>query len=63
MEEYKNLNLKKDKLVKEIKKLNKNFEENKIKKEDYEKSKHKLERELVEVMDYLIQYKYLLNLK
>lgn len=63
MEAYKNLNRKKDKLVQEIKKLNKDFEQNKISREDYEKNKHKLERELVEVMDYLVQYKYVLNLK
>ena len=63
MEAYKNLNQKKDKLVQEIKKLNKEFEQDKIPQDDYKKKKHKLERELVEVMDYLVQYKYLLNLK
>ena len=63
MEAYKNLNQKKDKLVQKIKKLNKEFEQDKIPQDDYKKKKHKLERELVEVMDYLVQYKYLLNLK
>ena len=63
MEEFKNLNRKKDKLVQDIKKLNKDFEQNKIPKDVYEKNKHKLERELVEVMDYLVQYKHVLNLK
>jgi len=61
MDSFKNLNKKKKLLVEGIKKLNKDFEKNSISKEDYEKEKHKMERELVQVMDYLVQYKFIMN--
>ena len=61
MDSFKNLNKKKTELVESIKKLNKDFEKNKISKEDFEKEKHKIERELVQVMDYLVQYKFVMN--
>ncbi len=63
MDSFKNLNKKKKQLVEEIKKLNKDFEKNNISKEDYEVKKHKLERDLVQVMDYLVQYKFMMNMK
>ncbi|MHA1894151.1 MAG: hypothetical protein ACTSX4_06600 [Candidatus Helarchaeota archaeon] len=63
MDSFKKLNQEKDKLVDDIKKLNRMFEHEKISQEEYEKKKHVLERSLVEVMDHLVQYKHLLNLK
>ena len=61
MDSFENLNKKKKMLVEGIKKLNKEFEKNSISKEDYETEKNKLERELVQVMDYLVQYKFIMS--
>ncbi|MHA1144918.1 MAG: hypothetical protein ACTSRW_09300 [Candidatus Helarchaeota archaeon] len=57
--DFKSLNKRKKELVKEIKLLEK--KKTAIKNEEYEKKRHDLERELVEVCDRLVQYGFVLK--
>ena len=55
----KELQKKKEELEKEMEKLLKLKKEGKISEEEFEKRKKKIEREFVEVMDRLVQMRYI----
>jgi len=55
----KDLEMQRDKLLDELKKLTKRHEEGEIDEETYKKERHRVERSIVEVMDRLAQMRFL----
>ncbi|MFX1450398.1 MAG: hypothetical protein ACFFCM_06135 [Promethearchaeota archaeon] len=58
-DEIKRLELEKKKLIKEMEKLEDKKSKNEISEADYQIEKNKIERQIVEVMDHLVQYRFL----
>ncbi|NVM01016.1 MAG: hypothetical protein HWN67_01655 [Candidatus Helarchaeota archaeon] len=58
-DEIKRMEKEKKKLIKEMEKLEDVKSRNEIPEEDYEIEKNKIERKIVEVMDRLVQFRFL----
>ncbi len=59
--EYKRLLKERDRLVDELQKLKKRYESGELDKEAYERNRYDIERQIVEVMDRIMQLKFLLG--
>ncbi|MBS7609775.1 hypothetical protein KEJ19_04295 [Candidatus Bathyarchaeota archaeon] len=57
----KELEKRRDELLKELKELKRRFENKELSHEEYEIKRHGIEREIVEVMDRLVQIQFLLG--
>lgn len=57
----KNLEKQRDHLLKELKKLDEEYKKGKIDEETYKSRRHRIEREIVEVMDRLAQMNFLMG--
>lgn len=60
-QKLKELEKRRDELLKELKELKRRFENKELSQEEYEIKRHGLEREIVEVMDRLVQIQFLLG--
>jgi len=60
-ERAKHLEKQRDALLNEFKELEKMHKEGQINNEEYEERRHKIERDLVEIMDRLAQMKFLMG--
>lgn len=58
-DEIKRLENEKKKLVKEMENLENRISKNEISEEDYSLQKNLIERKIVEIMDLLVQYRFL----
>lgn len=60
-QKLKELEKRRDELLKELKELKRRFESKELSQEEYEIKRHGVEREIVEVMDRLVQIQFLLG--
>ncbi|MEM3027921.1 MAG: hypothetical protein QW220_04250 [Candidatus Bathyarchaeia archaeon] len=60
-QKLKELEKRRDELLKELKELKRRFENKELSQEEYEIKRHGVEREIVEVMDRLVQIQFLLG--
>ncbi|MEM3692484.1 MAG: hypothetical protein QXI39_00470 [Candidatus Bathyarchaeia archaeon] len=60
-QKLKELEKRRDELLKELKELKRRFENKELSQEEYEVKRHGVEREIVEVMDRLVQIQFLLG--
>ncbi|MEM2904849.1 MAG: hypothetical protein QW057_04870 [Candidatus Bathyarchaeia archaeon] len=60
--QFKELETRRDELVEQLKQLRRRHERKEITDQEYEDKQYVIEREIVEVMDRLVQMRYLLNI-